>query len=326
MVKLKKIFKTNSYFLILVSLMIASICINPALSIGACLDGILVWAQKLLPALLPFFFLTRLFSELGGVKIVGKILSPITKVLFNTKGNSGYVYAMSILSGYPVGSKLIADLYERGELTRGEAYRTCTFTSTSGPLFVIGTVGIGMFCNQKLGLFIMLIHSLGALINGLIYRNYRKTDNFILPKTHAVNSENILEESMLSSIKSIMVVGGYVCFFFVVITLLNEYNILHPISLFLSKTTPLSYATANSLLNGFVEITKGCLEAGHCGFSFKSSLVFLSTIISFGGLSINLQALTFLKRIGFSSRFYFISKTTQTLITFGIANIFCAFL
>ncbi len=325
MIKIKKIFQINNYFLFITTLMIGCVCVNPTLSINACFDGILVWAQKLLPALLPFFFLTRLFTELGGVKIIGKVMTPITKLLYNTDGNSGYVYAMSVLSGYPVGAKLVVDLYERGEITRGQAYRTTTFTSTSGPLFVIGTVGVGMFFNQRLGLLVMLCHSIGALLNGLIYRNYRKKDLFILPKTASVNSGNILENSMLSSIKSILVVGGYVCFFFVVIAMLNEYNILHPLNLIISKTTPLSYTTSGSILNGIVEITRGCLDASFCKLSFKSALVYLSTIISFGGISINLQALTFLKRIGFSSKFYFLSKFTQTLITFALSLLFCLF-
>jgi nucleoside recognition membrane protein YjiH len=79
---------------------------------------------------------------------------------------------MSVLSGYPVGAKLTADFYEKGLITKGQACRITTFTSTSGPLFIVGTVGIGMFHSAKLGIIILLSHFIGAILNGLIYRKY----------------------------------------------------------------------------------------------------------------------------------------------------------
>jgi len=79
---------------------------------------------------------------------------------------------MSVTSGYPVGAKLVADLREDKKITKVEAQRILSFASTSGPLFMIGAVSIGMFNNPSIGPLIAFSHYLGALTLGLIFRFY----------------------------------------------------------------------------------------------------------------------------------------------------------
>ena len=56
-----------------------------------------------------------------------------------------FALAMGITSGYPVGAKVAKDLYNNKLCTKIEAERLLSFTNSSGPLFIIGTVGISMF-------------------------------------------------------------------------------------------------------------------------------------------------------------------------------------
>lgn len=325
MTKIVKIFNSQRILIFFILLFIIIVCTNASMSIKACLEGLLVWSTKLLPALFPFLFLTRLFASLGGIEIFENLFSPITNKLYNTDGKSGYVFAMSILSGYPVSAKLTADLYNSGEISRGQAYRTVTFTSTSGPLFVITTVGIGMFGSVKLGLLIMLVHLIGSILNGLLYRNYKNNDNVKLVSNKVGKSQNILEDAMMSSINSILLIGGYVCFFFVIISLILQLNFLSPIT-YLFDAIGIEQTVTKGVLSGIIEITRGCLDLSVCGLSQQYSLILLSTIISWGGISINLQALAFLKKMEFSTKFYFISKLTQTAITLIVAILFSLFI
>lgn len=325
MTKLKKILSIKKTIVICIILCIFAICTNTDMSITACIGGLTIWATRLVPALFPFFFLTRLFASLGGIEIFEKIFSPITRKFYNTDGKSGYVFAMSLLSGYPVSAKLTADLYNSGEITHGQAYRTVTFSSTSGPLFVITTVGIGMFGSAKLGLSVMIVHIIGSVLNGLLYRKYKISDNMRLPSTKVEKSQNILEDAMMSSINSILLIGGYVCFFFVTISLISSLNILSPITNILSMSG-IEQNISQGVLSGIVEITRGCLELSTCSLSSKTALIITSTIISWGGISINLQALAFLKKMQFSTKFYFLSKITQTIITLCVSIVFSLFL
>lgn len=169
--------KQQLFLSLLITILIVLFVIQPKQNIDAALNGIIVWATALLPALFPFFFFTKILNELGFVEKISKYLQPIMRKLYKTNGISAYVYVMSIISGYPVGAKLTSDLYESKLLSYGQACRTTTFTSTSGPLFIIGTVAIGMFNSYKMGLIVLFSHLFGALLNGLIYRNYKAYDD-----------------------------------------------------------------------------------------------------------------------------------------------------
>lgn len=318
--KLKKQSITISIFLLL---LIISLVLIPETAITASLNGITVWATNILPALFPFFLFTKLLGELGFISKISTYISPFTKKLFNTSGISGYIYLMSILSGYPVGAKLTSDLYEHNYISIGEAHRIITFTSTSGPLFILGTVAIGMFKNKKLGYIILVAHFVGSLINGLLYRNYMKEktkDNF--KPINKTPSKNILEDCMLNSIKSILLVGGYISIFFMIITILNNLNLFNPIILVLTKILPnINSDTITAILNGIIELTRGCLDLSICNISTYTTSILLSGLISFGGISINLQALTFLKKMNINLKFYFLQKTTHAIISMILSAI-----
>ena len=303
--------------------------ISPKLCIEACFSGLNVWATSLLPALLPFFIFTKLLSELGVINTMSSVFSPITKKLYNTSGISGYIYLMSILSGYPVGAKLTCDLYKNNQIDIGQAHRIIAFTSTSGPLFILGTVAIGMFNNPKIGYVVIISHFVGALLNGLLYRKYlTKSPTVGVEKLEFNKSnKNILEETMYSSIKSILIVGGYVSLFFMIITVLNHYNILNPINFLICKLIPFANpSVVSAISNGVIELTKGCLDLSTLNLTPKISATILSGLVSFGGISIFLQASTFLKSLNINLKYYFFQKITHTILSVLISLMLCTFM
>ncbi len=303
---------------------IALIIVNPKQNIASCLDGTMLWAKSIMPALFPFFFLTSLLSELGLILKLGNAFSPLTKKLYKTSGISGYIFAMSIISGYPVGAKITAELYEKGVLSKGQASKTTTFTSTSGPLFIVGTVGANMFDSSKLGYLILLCHILGAFINGILYRNtfLEKQPEILIT---SIKRKNVLEDTMYGAIKSVLIVGGYIVVFFMIINMINRYNLLYPLNSFLALITHSNISTTRAITNGIIEVTRGCLDLSVLGLSRKKALVFCTGLISFGGISIIMQALTFLKRFNISTWFFIKSKITQTIISVLIALLFTVF-
>ena len=103
--------------LLIITLMI-SIIISPAKFLSAGLNGISAWAFCVLPTVLPFMILSQLLLSTGWVeKICSPLASPFKKI-YNTSSYSPYVFLVSIVSGYPIGSKMIADLYEQGKISR----------------------------------------------------------------------------------------------------------------------------------------------------------------------------------------------------------------
>ena len=72
--------------------------------------------------------------------LFGKIIEKPVKKLFNVPGQGAIALIMGIISGYPVGAKIVCDLKKRNICTKEEAERLLAFTNNSGPLFILGTV------------------------------------------------------------------------------------------------------------------------------------------------------------------------------------------
>lgn len=324
--KLSKIFKL--FLSIFVVILIFFLIISPQTYMQSTLNGLDVWLTKVLPALFPFFFLTKLLTELNVVEKVSALFSPITKKLFKTPGISSYVFLMSVISGYPVGAKLISELYKKGIITQSDATKMNAFCSTSGPLFVVGTVGVCMFSSHQAGIIILTSHILGAFVNGLIYRNYKSkntTEKISLKNTQSQDS--ILSSILYDSIISILMVGGFITIFFVFIDFLNNTHIIHSISIFTQQAihSSLPIEFFESIFNGLIEVTRGLLDLSYCQVNSTLLLCTATFLISFGGLSIHLQSISFLKSAKIKMSVYFLQKFTHSILSCLFCFLFCLF-
>lgn len=300
---------------------------SPQIYMQATLNGIIVWATAVLPALFPFFFLTNILTSTNLLNKFSKFFTRPLKFLFHTSKESGVVYLMSIISGYPVGAKLISSLVEQNRINKAEAIRINAFTSCSGPIFVVGTVGSAMFHDAKIGSFILVIHFISALINGIIYRNYGKAQNATPSfQLHQNTPQNALTNSIYESVKAVLIVGGYIALSFMLCAFLEQTKLLDlliiPIN-FVLNIFNISPEFSKGIVLGFLEITRGCLEFSSIStLSPKLAAIFACTIISFGGLSVTLQSMAFLKKCNIKTSTFLLQKTTHALIAFVLSFVF----
>lgn len=103
-------------------------------------EGLSLWVTSVVPALLPFFIACELLSHTNIIDFLGVKLNKIMKPLFNVPGEGAFPLIMGIISGYPVGAKIVTNFRKNGVCTKEEGERLLTFTNNSGPLFIIGTV------------------------------------------------------------------------------------------------------------------------------------------------------------------------------------------
>ena len=306
-----------SFFVLALSI---ALLISPDVYMKSVLNGILLWGTAVLPALFPFFFFTKLLTELQVVDVLAVRLEWLMRKLYNVPGVTSYAFCLSMLSGYPIGAKLVSELYEKQALSKGAVYRTVAFTSTSGPLFVIGTVGVGMFASKLAGIIILVSHLISALLNGLVWRKFKLDKNETTPnmKTTPRDLGKVLSDSIYSSITSVLVVGGYIALFFMAIDVLNNLHVLSALADglgFCLNFLGLPGNVASGIASGIIEITRGCFDLNKSGASIGVIIVAATAIISWGGFSIHLQALTFLKKCGINMGIYFTQKLTHCLIS-----------
>jgi sporulation integral membrane protein YlbJ len=251
---MKKIFKL--FIILSVCLFLTLMILNPQKYLASSLNGIKLWAIVVLPSLLPFFFFTALLSKLGLTDFLSRIFQKPCSKLFRSSGCASYAFVMSLLSGYPVGAKIVADLKTLNLIDKDQATRLSCLCSTSGPLFIVGSVGIGMFSSVTVGFILLISHLLSAFSCGLLFRFYGKNNShstFISLNNH---SNNILYDCAYSSVISVLIVGGYLCVFNVVVTATISLNLLKPL-IFLCKPF-INQQLSSAFFYGIIECTNGC--------------------------------------------------------------------
>lgn len=315
----------------LILIVLIGIINNPTLSLNSALSGLNIWLQIIIPSLLPFFIISEILIELGFVDFIGKLLQPMMKPLFNVPGEGIFPLVMSVLSGYPVGSRLTCRLREEKLITKIEGDRLICFTSTSGPLFILGAVSIGMLNNAKIAPLILIPHYLSVIILGLIFRFYKKSTKDNSKQDYNIFSEiqttyhnwlgskksigSLITNSVKGSMDTIILIGGLVIFYSVLIQILFNLNLFNNLILMLNKVLPIEQELLKGLIAGLFEITTATSLVSKTNSPIIIKLLIMNFLIGWGGLSVHSQAISFINNTDINSKIYLLSKFLHGLIS-----------
>ena len=292
-------------------------------NLRAAKNGLILWATAVVPSLFPFFVSTELLSYTSVIKYLGKWLNPIMRPLFNVPGEGAFAFLMGLISGYPVGAKIVSNFMEQGIVTKQEAERLLAFTNNSGPLFIIGTVGITLFGSATIGLLLFVTHMIACITVGIILRFFDKSSticnnyhyNYSNKSVSISSLGEVLGKSITNSISTILMIGGFVVIFSVVISILNQSGILSGISLMLSpilRSVGFPAELIKPVLVGIVELTNGVsLVANTHIKAISVNIVSSSFLLGFGGISVLLQVFSIISKAGLSIKTYAIGKLLQ---------------
>ncbi len=270
--------------------------------ITAIQNALLLCYKTVIPSLFPFFVLSGMLTSGSFIKKVAKWLSPLMKPLFHVSGAGALPFAIGIISGYPMGAKMTTELYQRGAVTKEEAMRLLPFTNNSGPLFIIGAVGVGMLNNIKIGIFLYMIHILSALLVGLCFRFY-KIENSLENRTSSFRSSAptlTFSEVMSSSVNTMLLICGFIVFFSAVSACLSP--ILDRLG------------SASLYIKSILEVTNGAHLITQTDFPAITTISLLSFIIGFGGICVMLQVAGITTPTSLSLRSYIYGKTLQGIL------------
>ena len=117
--------------------LLALLFLYPQAAMQGVREGLSLWANAVLPALLPFFVLTSLLLEGGMLRLLAPLAAPLCR-LFRIPREAGGVLLSGWLSGAPNGARLAASLAKRGDLTGPEALRTSCLSA----LFIGGAIAV----------------------------------------------------------------------------------------------------------------------------------------------------------------------------------------
>ena len=295
------------------------IVIFPATALEAARFGTSLWFNSFLPGTLPFLIGVNVLMAFGAVKYFGLFLSPVMKTVFRLPGSGGFAFIMGIISGYPIGAKIVCEMRTKGELGRRDAQRLLGFSNNAGPLFILGAVGAGMFSSPAFGYLLLIGHYAGAIILGLTLRIFAKNTGahcaplqttmgiHYAPSQTPVGAHSVrppsLGQALASAVKNAMetmlIIGGFIILFSVISALLNQLSVI-------------SYQLSVPIA-GVIEMTGGLGLLGDAPPT-QAGAALAAAILGFGGLSILFQALSFIGKTDLSGGLYVLCKIAHAAI------------
>lgn len=309
------------------------LALRPQRYAAACAEGIALWAKVVLPALFPFLVLTAWIARSSMIVGLGRKLSPLLRRCGLPAASAG-AFLLSIVSGYPVGSRVVADLQRRGEIDRADAEKLSILCSTSGPMFILGSVGSAMFGGGKAGAVLLSAHLFGVLavaLPVLLFRN-RSAAAEPSPSPAAQRSaarairapqarapSDTLGETVREAVLSVLCVGGFIALANVALCAAEDLLLLAPLRALAELCLRHfgAQACAEGIVYGLIEATRGCAALAAAG---ATGLPFAAFAITFGGASILAQQLAFLRPAGVRAGRFIAVKAAQGCA----AALFCA--
>ncbi len=300
----------------------AGLVAAPGEAITGAKNGLTLCFNVIVPSLFPFFVLSSLVVDLGLAAYLGRALEGLMRPLFRVSGSCAAAVALGFIGGYPVGARTALQLYQQGLCTKTEAERLLSFCNNSGPAFILGVVGAGVFGDSRVGLLLYLTHALASLIVGLLFRFYGGRDAQQSPRSsrakpiQAVTVPAAFTGAVTRSLQSTLNICAFVVFFSVVLQLLTAYGVFTALARLLALAG-FQAEWARRLVAGLLELSSGVSSLrGEAQLMGRVSMA--AFMLGWAGLSVHCQVLSFLVDSGLSARTYLAGKLCHGLIAAGL--------
>ncbi len=184
--------------------------------------GLSLCAERVIPSLFLFTAVSLFISYSGSGAVLGRLLSPVTRLLFGLEGDTATAWILSTVSGYPVGAKLIGRLFENGSISRAKALKTLMFSINAGPAFIVTAVGVGTLGSASDGRRLLVSHLLATFIMAAVAkflpdRIFSKetvvTAKNTVQQPHTLCVSDALVQSVSDAGRTMLTVCTFVVFF-----------------------------------------------------------------------------------------------------------------
>ena len=251
---------------------------NYEIVLKSTLDATTIWLNKVFPYLFIMIIIQDLLINLNFASFF--------------KNTALYIFIMSLLSGTPSGTYIIAKLKKQNIITKEYANTCLIFTFFANPLFLYSILNSIFFSKA----IVIRLISILYVTNLLIYFYYKK-DLSCKSKSLNINEIN-LSSSIKTSINTTITVLGVITFYLILSNIIiTEFNIVYPFNIF---------------FKGFLEMTQGLAALINTNIKFKEIIAMF--FISFGGFSIHTQVSCILNEANLSYKFFIKGRIIQTFL------------
>lgn len=297
-------------YLILITLLIVILFIltHPSVSMQAAGNGLLLWYEQILPALLPLAILSNLMVYSNYMQIVTKYLYPLTKRIVPTSRNGCFAFLGGMLFGFPMGSKISADLVAGNKISQKEGEILSICFNQLSPVFVSGYLLTNILAMPQLTLPSYAALYLPPLLYGICRLRRLKTEDVKNSASDFHLDFGIVDAGIMNGFESLTKLGGYIILFSIFAALLHTYNTGAPL--------------LNVICTGIVEVTTGisCLNEADLPPEYVYPLAIF--FASFGGLCGFAQTCSMTAECSFSRTRYLLCRLAFAAASCALSFLF----
>jgi sporulation integral membrane protein YlbJ len=305
-------------------LLVFSIIYSPSAAFKASGEGLAIWWRIIFPGLLPFLVLSHILIASGFVHGIGKLLEPYTKKWLGLPGIASFIIPLGMTAGFPAGADAASKLHRQGQITSAEAEKIVSYSHFCSPMLIIIVIGAGFARQPWLGLFLLSIHWIAGLLSGMstnallrrqqseqvkavvqsstIKASHKKHPSRIrlalrsMEEAHQADGRSfgkLLGDSVNASVQTLMMIGGYILIFSVIIYVLTD---------------ALKQLVPSPMIASLLEVHLGSFSIVTQPISLYHKSMLLSALLGFSGLCAYLQVQALLKSTGTIGKFFFVHR------------------
>ncbi len=289
----------NFFTLLTSAVMIAAFILFPDFAVGSASAALNSFISSIVPSLFPFIICVNMLSNAA----LPAKKSGFLRHILNLPSDMLIPIFIGLLSGFPMGSKIVSNLYAKGKINSDEAQRLLSFINNPSPVFAVCVIGTGLLGSAIYGRLIFISCHCGAFLTALIFKFYYTPAPKKLPINSIANKTDIITDS----ISSILKIGAYIIFFAILGDIIDKIPIVG---------TPFSILT---------EMTSGSKKIVEIIGDTRLAVSFLAFLLSSGGICIQFQILGFLNNVPIKKSVLIFSALLKSAFSFLFCFVFFPF-
>ncbi len=301
-------------YLFLFIIIISFFLLYPKDAFLASSHGILLWFEQILPTLLPFSILSNIILSSNLFEAVQRFMKRKKFSLGSISPEEWFIIICGFLFGFPIGSKLTADVYQRGLISYDRAQTLCAFTNNLSPVFVSGFV-----CNSQFGQPAWIIPTYAVLYGppfliGIFFLVRNKQTTIVAHKKSASRFQidmQILDAGIINGFETLIKLCGYIVIFSLVVSILTYCRFLP--------------SFVRMLLIGNTEVTNGISVLSNYICNTDIKFILMIQFLAFGGVSGIAQTSSMILPAKLSIKKYVIEKMIFVFCSTILATVMCLF-
>ena len=177
----------------------------------------------IIPSLFSFMVFSDLVLRAECYKIISKPFAFISKYIFKMDSNLFFVFILGNICGYPIGFKLLNNLYSQGKISKFTAEQMSCYCYASGPSFVVGLVGVTMFSSATIGFVIFFANFLTNCVIAIVLNHAVEMPK--IKDVSPIKAKVSIVDSVQSASKSMLMICSMILLFASIIGILKGLNI-----------------------------------------------------------------------------------------------------